>query len=219
MTSQRIIVVEDDTETRERVVTVLDAAGFEIVSAHADGRDAIGALSGCGPLDAALVDLGLPGIHGLEVLRELRALRPGVASLVLTVFDDPETVLAAVRAGARGYLLKHVGGDALVTAVRDSILGGAPMTPRIARIVLDAWRRESSAPTARRALVGVDALTSREREVLRLLASGCTYAEVAAALGIGLGTVQGYVKIVYGKLQVTTKAEAAALAARIGLVQ
>ena len=215
--SQRIMIVEDDRDTRERIVTVLGAAGFDIAGAHASGRAAIDALGTDERFDAALVDLGLPGVHGLEVLRVLRTSRPGVASLVLTIFDDPENVLAAVRAGARGYLLKHVEGDALVTAVRDAITGGSPMTPRIARIVLDAWRRDQAAPT-RRALVGVEALTSRERDVLKLLASGCTYAEVAASLGIGLGTVQGYVKVVYGKLEITTKAEAAALATRLGLV-
>jgi two-component system, NarL family, nitrate/nitrite response regulator NarL len=214
----RVFLVEDDAVTRSRLIDVFAGAdGLTLIEAVANGEDAIQALDRLPPFECALVDLGLPGVHGLEVLRNLRLRRPDVASLVLTVLDDPETVLASVRAGARGYLLKHVGTPELLNAIRDATEGGAPMTPRIARIVLDAWRDHPRAPT--RANVQLfEPLTARERQVLKLLATGETYSAVADALNIGLGTVQGYVKVIYGKLQVSSKAEATLLATRLGIV-
>lgn len=213
-TATRLLLVEDEPDVRTWLHATLSRAGFEVVRACSTGAQALEAADEPGEIHLALVDLGLPDVHGLEVLRCLRERRSSTLSLVLTRFDDPETVLAALRAGARGYLLKHVAADALIGAVRELVVGGSPMTPRVARIVLDAWRDGPRPPV--RPAGGFEPLTLRERDVLKLLATGRSYAQVGVELGIGLGTVQGYVKTIYGKLQVTSKAEAAALAVRLG---
>lgn len=160
-------------------------------------------------LDLALVDLECSGGGGVEVIKHLRRSRPECVPVAFTSRDDAATLFDALRAGARGYLLKTTAPDQLYAALLEAAAGGAPLSPGIAHLVISAFSAEAAGETP---------LTKREREVLALLAKGHTYADVAKALDLGLGTVQGHVKAIYGKLEIGSKAEAAAIAMRLGLV-
>lgn len=197
----RLLIVEDDPWVRRGVADVL--ASVEVV-ACATGRDA---LAQPGPFDVALVDIGLPDISGTAVIAELR--RRGCVPVAFTVFDDAKTVLTALRAGARGYILKSTPTERILPQLREALAGGMPLSPAVAALVVETML--SSTESERR-------LTERESQLLALLARGATYAQCASALGIGVGTVQGYVKNIYGKLDVSSKAEAAVAAVRLGLV-
>jgi DNA-binding NarL/FixJ family response regulator len=211
----RVFLVEDDPGLRARLAATLARCDdLDLVAACDTVAAALSALDAREPeLDVALVDLGLPDGSGVEVLRKLRATRPDADAIVITVFDDARTVLKAIEAGARGYVLKGWTDEQIVSALREAAAGGAPMTPRIARLVLDALSAR------RRDERDVEALTAREVEVLNLLCEGRTYREVAHALGIALGTVQTHVKAIYAKLEVCSKAELTAAAFRRGLVK
>lgn len=192
----RVLVVEDDAWIRQRVVNLFPGAiGASCV------RDALAAP----PVDAAVVDLGLPDGNGTEVIAALR--RRGIPSIAFTVFDDAATVLAALRAGARGYLVKTCAPDRILPALQDALAGGMALSPSVASLIVDTLLPREE--------IG---LTARETQLLALLARGATYQECATELQIAIGTVQGYVKQLYGKLEVSSKAEAAVVAARRGLV-
>ena len=210
-----VLIVDDSRSVRTsltRLVSWSSGEGLGLAGAFATGGEAMAYVAAGGAFDVALVDLGLPDVPGTRVLSELRRLRPGACLVAFTVEDDPVAILAAIRAGARGYLLKGTPPDRLLAAIREAAVGGAPLTPRIARTVLDALG--TVAPAA-----PLEDLTPREAEVLERLARGETYAEVARRLGIGLGTVQSHVKSIYKKLEVGSKTEAAAVALSRGLVR
>ncbi|MEQ9323563.1 MAG: response regulator transcription factor [Polyangiaceae bacterium] len=209
----RVLVVEDERWVRESLRFML---GESVAACCATAHEALRELADGTPIDVALVDLGLPDMRGAELIRRIHQARPGVATVVFTVFDDEPSILEAIRAGAQGYLLKNAPAERVIAGLRDAVSGGAPMTPAIARMVLDALRAHQLEEKPNDECFHL--LTEREREVLALLAKGLTYGETAETLNIGLGTVQGYVKRLYGKLQISSKAEAATLAQRMGLV-
>lgn len=206
----RILLIEDEAWVREAVASVLAGfPGFAIVAACRSVSETLLTLSSPVAFDVALVDLGLPDGSGLSLLPRLRATCPAAGLIAFTVFDEPATVFAAMRAGARGYLLKSTPLDLLPSKLVEIAEGGAPMSPAIARMVLDTLAPPEPAPRP---------LTPRERDILGLLAKGHTYADVGRALGIGLGTVQTHVKALYDKLHVASKAEAAVEATKLGLI-
>jgi two-component system, NarL family, nitrate/nitrite response regulator NarL len=164
--------------------------------------------------DVALVDLGLPRMSGEEVIAAIRQELPKTKCIALTAVDIPARVLAALRAGAAGYILKPFHASELARAVEEVLSGeAAPISPRAAKVLLSELRGDP--PDQRSG----PPLSKRELEVLELLVHGHTYADVAQALGIAEGTVQTYVKRIYEKLDVSTKAEAALLAVARGLVK
>jgi DNA-binding NarL/FixJ family response regulator len=166
--------------------------------------------------DVALVDLGLPRMSGEDVIAAIRRELPKTACIALTAVDIPVRVLNAMRAGASGYILKPFHAADLTKAVDDVLSGeAAPISPRAAKVLLSEFRGD---PPEQRAKDGPP-LSKRELEVLQLLVHGHTYADVAQALGIAEGTVQTYVKRIYEKMDVSTKAEAALLAVARGLVR
>jgi DNA-binding NarL/FixJ family response regulator len=213
-------------------VQVLGAANdILVVGAYETGRGALAELaSGNRQVDVVVVDLGLPDLPGADVARKLSALEDPPEVVVLTAHGDRAMALEALKAGATGYLLKGTPND-LVQAVRVAAGGGSTIAPAIARYLLDEVRVPGDGNGAslrdfgrRQAyLENGDrnderpALTRREREVLALLAKGSTYEDTARLLGISLGTVQSHVKSLYRKLEVSSKAEAAAEAVRRGL--
>lgn len=152
--------------------------------------------------DVALVDLGMPGMDGVTVLRALRNACPDLLLLVVSSFDDKPHVLDAVTAGADGYVLKSELGDRLENALREVHEGGGPMSVKIAHYVLEALR------PARSPSPGAKSLSPRELEVLDGLSRGGTYSEIAQQLGISVNTVRHHIRNLYEKLDVTGKAEA-----------
>lgn len=211
----RVIVVEDDVRLRRHLEDLLAKAGAPIMFGGGFGTtaEAYAALDDAAfEVDVALVDLRLPDGSGLDVIRRIRTTKPNADVVVITVLDDPATVLKAVKAGARGYILKDWNAEQILAGVREVVGGGAPMSPRIARMVIDTVREETPAGQA-------SPLTDREQEVVALLCEGRTYREAATALGISVGTVQTYVKAIYAKLEVESKAELTAAMFRRGLVR
>jgi DNA-binding NarL/FixJ family response regulator len=204
----RVMIVEDDRTTRERFSgAIAGDLRTTLVLAVATGREAIARLPAVRP-DVLLVDLGLPDVHGTEVIRFAARELPQCDIMVITMFGDERNVLASVEAGAVGYVLKDCLDPDLVAQVVALRAGSAPMSPGIARMVLKRLR------TAHDAVEAATGLTVRETEVLHLLARGYTYAETAEHLGITRHTVCSHVKNSYRKLAVRSAAEAVAKLAR-----
>jgi DNA-binding NarL/FixJ family response regulator len=216
----RVALIEDNVGFRQAVELVLSVTpGFEHAASFgsvAQLRAALGdPRARAGAWDVALFDLELPGQSGLDGVRALKARHPGVRAVVCTVFEEPATVLAAIGAGADGYIVKGAPLDALLEQIRVVADGGATLSPSVARALLDAVRRGASAPAANPSRLD---LTDREREVLRCLVDGASYKQAAATLGISENTVRTHIKALYKKLQVQNVAEAVSRAVREGLV-
>lgn len=195
-----LLIVEPDPDVRESLTYLLGAEpGLSVVCAFRWGLDAVAWLAQGNDADVALVDLGLPDLPGVVCIARLKALRPAMEVVVVSVHEDESRILGAFHAGAVGYLLKDCAPEMLIAAVREAASGGAPMSPRVARRVVSRLPAPSS-PCP---------LTQRERDVLVCLAHGNTYDDIGRALSIGIGTVQTHIKSIYRKLGVATKAEAA----------
>lgn len=204
----RVVVVEDDAVLRGEVQAALEATSdFEIVATCQDGRRALALEI---DFDMAVIDLGLPDISGVEVIRTF-ADRDGLELMAHTVFEDRQTVFDAIVAGAGSYVLKGGGRDELVASLRELRAGGAPMSPRIARFVVQAFRRQGK-------VADRYTLSGRERQVLQLLEEGYTYKEVGQQLHVSRHTVHGHIKRIYEKLHAHSKAEALAKARLRGML-
>jgi DNA-binding NarL/FixJ family response regulator len=216
----RVMIVEDDQATRQRFANAISSdARTTLVQALGTGRDAISQLPAARP-DVLLVDLGLPDIHGTEVIRFAARHLPDCESMVITVFGDERNVLASIEAGAAGYVLKDCSDADLVEHVLDLRAGGAPMSPGVARMVLNRMRvkDESGDPKDAVSANPEGPVTTREAEVLRLLSRGYTYSEVGEMLGISVHTVGSHVKKTYRKLAVHSAAAAVRRAAELRLL-
>jgi NarL family two-component system response regulator LiaR len=200
----RLLLVDDHELVRAGLRTFLGLQpDIEVVGEAASGEQALALVPRLAP-DIVLLDLVLPGLSGLEVVRRLRAAHPAVKVIVLTSYAGEESVLPAVRAGVAGYLLKDVGPAELADAVRAVHAGGASLDPGVAATVL----RDVSAPRP------ADALTPREREVLRLIARGRSNRLIARDLALSEKTVKAHVSAVLAKLGVTDRTQAALYAVR-----
>ena len=203
MTVPRVVIVDDHTIFRAGVRAEIDA-DVEVVGEAGDVDAAVAVILAAEP-DVVLLDVHMPGGGGVEVLRQVLARHPAQRFLALSVSDAPEDVIAVVRAGARGYVTKTISGSDLVDAVRRVQDGDAVFSPRLAGFVLDAFA--GTLPDAEAADEQLDQLTAREREVLRHIARGYLYKEVAARLGISVKTVEAHVSAVLRKLQLSTRHE------------
>jgi DNA-binding NarL/FixJ family response regulator len=213
MTAVRVVVADDHPVFREGLQTVLaDVADVEVVAAAADGAAAIEAVQRLRP-DVVLMDLQMPGVGGLEATARIAAAHPDVAVVVLTMNEDADAVFAALRAGARGYLVKESDSADIVRALRAVADGEAVFGSRVADKVLAFF---SSAP-ASGGLTAFPQLTAREREVLMLVAQGCDNHTIARRLVLSDKTVRNHVSACLSKLQVASRAEAVALARDAGL--
>ena len=157
--------------------------------------------------DVVLLDVHLPGGGGVEVIRRVGAERPSQRFLALSVSDAADDVIAVIRAGARGYVTKTIGGEELVDAIRRVHDGDAVFSPRLAGFVLDAFAGGAAGPVPEQIDPELDLLTTREREVLRHLARGYLYKEIAHRLGISAKTVEAHVSAVLRKLQLSNRHE------------
>lgn len=209
----RVAVVEDQEQTRRGLAALIAGTpGFQVMGAFGSMEEALRRLD-AGPPDVALLDIGLPGMSGIEGVRRLKALHPQVQILMLTVYADNDHVFEAICAGACGYLLKDTPPTRLLEAIRELYDGGAPMSPEIARKTVTMFQRVVPPRTED------GRLSARETEVLRLLAEGHAYKTAAAELNVSLDTVRFHVRHIYEKLHVHSKSEAVAAALRSGLVR
>lgn len=201
--SIRVAIVEDDEQVRENLARLVgDAKGFECVATFASGELALAGLPRR-PLDVVLMDINLPGISGVECVRQLKSLAPQVHVVMLTVYDDSERIFQALQMGASGYLLKRSTSAEILHAIEDVHHGGAPMSSYIARKVVQSFRRQG--PSEKPA----ENLTKRETDVLEYVSRGYANKEIADALGLSAETVRGYLKTIYSKLHVRSRTEAA----------
>ncbi len=202
-----ISVVEDDKEVREGLMLLIDGTpGFSCIGAFSDCETAIAEIA-ADPPDVVLMDLGLPGMSGIEGIRRIKERLPELDVLVLTVHGETNLVFEALCAGACGYLLKSTLPTKILQAIEQTHRGGAPMSDQIARMVVSSFHTHFQA-----------SLTQREKEVLTLLCQGKSYKMIAEALFISEDTVRYHIKNVYKKLQVSSKSEAVAKALKEKLV-
>ncbi len=198
-----ICVVEDDAGFRTGLERLFSRnPDFRCLGFFASGEAGLQAIPGIKP-DVVMMDLNLPGMNGVECVRKLKASLPSLQIVMLTVYEDPDQIYAALAAGAMGYLLKQTPPVELLNAIRDVQTGGAPMSSQIARKVVLSFQ---SAPVASDA----EGLSAREREVLDYLAQGFLIKEIGEKLGIGFDTVRTYVRRIYEKLHVHSRAQAVA---------
>jgi DNA-binding NarL/FixJ family response regulator len=204
-----VVLVDDHALFRAGVRSELEGLA-EIVGEAGDVDGAVREIVALAP-DVVLLDVHLPGGGGVEILRRLATEAPAAKCLALSVSDDPEDVIAVIRAGARGYVTKTISSTELVEAIRRVDEGDAVFSPRLAGFVLDAFAGGASAPSGAPAEGAADAeldqLTPREREVLRHIARGYLYKEIAQRLGISVKTVEAHVSAVLRKLQLSTRHE------------
>jgi DNA-binding NarL/FixJ family response regulator len=202
----RVLVADDHPVYRDGLRTMLEATDdLRLVVEASDGEEAVRALAQH-PVDVALLDVNMPRLNGIEAAARIAAEAPGVAVLVLTMFADDASVFAALRAGARGYVLKDSSRDDLLRAIRAVARGEAIFSPSVATRVLDFFARQHHPSIAPE---DFPMLTTRERDVLHLLAQGRSNPQIAAQLGLTRKTTSNYVSAVLTKLQVRDRAEAA----------
>jgi len=198
-----VSIVEDDSETRESLAELVNGApGLRCISTFPTGEAALRAIPEEKP-DVALVDINLPGMNGIECVAKLKALLPSLQVIMLTTYEDSDLIFSSLRSGAKGYLLKNMPPQELVQAVAQVHAGGAPMPMQIARKVVDYFSQIEHSSTE------VDKLTSREQEILALLAKGALYKEIGDSLSISISTVRTHVQHIYEKLHVQSRMEAA----------
>jgi len=203
MNSITIAIVEDQREMRESLAEWLGSApGLRCVGTHATAEEALREIPAENP-DVVLMDINLTGMSGIECVARLKERRPGTQVLMLTTYDDGDLIFNSLRAGANGYLLKNMPRQELVEAVQQVRAGGAPMSLQIARKVISYFHQDGK-PASQ-----LKSLTAREQEILRLLAKGFMYKEIADHLTISMSTVRTHISAVYEKLHVHSRTEAA----------
>jgi DNA-binding NarL/FixJ family response regulator len=211
----RVMVVDDHPMWRDAVVRDLGAAGHDVVATAADGGEAVRRAPAARP-EVVVLDLQLPVMSGVEVTRALVAADPTVRVLVLSASGEHADVLEAVKAGATGYLVKSASSEELLAAVARTALGEAVFTPGLAGLVLGEFRRLSVEPVARSG-PAAPRLTERETEVLRLVAKGLSYKDIAERLVLSHRTVQNHVQNTLNKLQLHNRVELVRYAIEQGL--
>jgi DNA-binding NarL/FixJ family response regulator len=187
-----------------------DHSDIEVLSCHGSAEEAL-AIADWERCTILLADLNLPGLGGVALILRAKASRPGLIAAAYTVNDQQQEVLAAIRAGASGYILKREPLDRLVEAIAELAAGGAPITPSVASMILDVLRNEGSETAAPR-------LSPREMKVLRLVSDGYMQKEIASLLSVSLHTVQSHTKRIYKKLEAKGRQEALSKARLSGLL-
>ena len=216
----RVLIVEDDAAFRERFGAILAKdADFEVVASVGTAIEGIFMLDAKKP-DILLVDLGLPDLSGIEVIRQASRTLPNCESMVVTVFGDEEHVLASIEAGASGYLLKDASEESFLSGIRELVAGGSPISPIIARRLLKRFQPDLAAAKLEPNTSDPEVtLSDREREILLLASKGYNYPEMGKLMGISPHTVTSHVKKIYRKLAVHSRGEAVFEAHRMGLIR
>ncbi len=197
-----VVVVDDDADFG-RIISddLTEDASFRVLPMLGSGKEALAVLPELKP-DVVLMDINMEEGSGIEAVRGLKPLLPQAKIIMLTVFEDTDSIFAALSAGADGYLLKHVAGDRLVSSIHDVVTGGAPMSAAIARRVVTSFRKEEADDS------GKPQLSPRELQVLEALTEGLAYKKIADELGLSYSTVRTYIERIYQKLHVHTRTDA-----------
>jgi DNA-binding NarL/FixJ family response regulator len=204
-----VSIVEDNEQLRETLARVLNRAdGFQCVGQHASAEAGLEGIPKERP-NAVLMDINLPGMNGVECVRQLKQRLPQTQVVMLTAYEDTENIFSSLAAGASGYLLKRSKSAEILEALRDVQNGGSPMSTHIARKVVQSFQ-SSARPAAAPAVEPTEDLSPREQEVLDLLSQGFMYKEISDKLGISFETVRTYIRRIYEKLHVRTRTEAVA---------
>ena len=199
-----VSIIEDDVPAREILAGWIRCAdGFRCVSEHGSAESALTKLPQEKPA-VVLVDINLPGMNGIECVRRLKPVLPETQFVMVTVYEDANHIFNALAVGASGYLLKQTRHGDMLNALREVHAGGSPMSSQIARKVVQSFRRTGMEPASS------EDLSPREREVLELLARGYLYKEIAESLAISVQTVNTYIRRIYEKLHVRSRAQAVA---------
>jgi DNA-binding NarL/FixJ family response regulator len=197
-----VAIVEDEDEVREGLAVLINGSeGFRCIQTFSSAESALPEISKNKP-DVVLMDINLPGMSGIECISKLKASRPDLPIMVLTVYDDDEKIFESLRAGASGYLLKKTPPAKLLEAILELHNGGSPMSSSIARKVVEAF--QTMAPSSEEA----QNLSKREQEILSCLAKGYRYKEIAETLFISVETVRTHLRNIYEKLHVRSRSEA-----------
>jgi two-component system NarL family response regulator len=206
----RLAIIEDDTMLRDNLRLLLNGErSIEVVGVFGSAEEALHGLPGCCP-ELLLVDLGLPGMSGVEFIENTKREMPAVEILAHTIYEDRETVFAAIKAGASGYLLKGSTPREIVEAIFNLHDGGAPMSPKIARKVIGEFQVYGPGEQY--------LLTPREKEILKCIEAGLAYKEVADNLFISPNTVHSHIKRIYEKLHARNRREALLTARKKGII-
>jgi DNA-binding NarL/FixJ family response regulator len=209
----RVLICDDQDLVCEGLKAILGTdLGLEVVGVANDGSEAIEMIPKCQP-DLVLMDLKMPGMNGIHATRHIRQHHPHVYVLVLTTYDADNWVFDAIRAGARGYLLKDTPRERLIAAIKETVTGKTPVDPDVAGKLFAHVMQPTSMPDT--SITSL--LSEREKEVLGLLGRGLSNAEIAARIYLSEGTVRNYVSSIFEKLEVADRTQAAILAIRSGL--
>lgn len=210
----KVVIIEDQDKIRAGLSALISGTpGFECVGAWSSMEEAIAGIDAVSP-DLALLDIGLPGISGVEGISLLKDHRPDLVILILTVYEDEDRIFGALCAGACGYLLKGTPPARLIESLSEALDGGAPMSPQIARRVIEHFHTpRKSAPRPE------SELTPHETRILRLLVEGHHYHTAAEELGVSVNTIRFHLRRIYDKLQVHSKSEAVVKALRDRLLR
>jgi DNA-binding NarL/FixJ family response regulator len=197
----QVVIIEDIKEIREGLQMLIDSSdGFTCTSTFASAEQAIGQLPQFCP-DVALMDINLPGINGIEAVRQLKTQCPKTQFIMSTVYEDEENIFESLKAGASGYLLKKTAPSKILDAITEVYEGGSPMSSQIARKVIASFQRKNS-------IDEVEVLTPKEKEVLKSLAKGLRYKEIADEMNVSMETIRSHARNIYEKLQVQSRTEA-----------
>ncbi len=198
---KRVLIVEDDQEIRNSFSLIVNSSQrFMVINAYSNCEEAIESINRDKP-EIILMDVELPGMNGIQGTKIIKEKSPMSEIIMVTVYEDSELVFEALKAGASGYITKSANYMELLTALEEIVKGGAPMSSRIARMVIDNFHVNPNSP-----------LTRRETEILQLIAEGKTYTQISEELFISKETAKTHIKNIYSKLQVNSKSEAIAKA-------
>jgi len=198
----KVAIVDDDEGIRTSLAALIRRAPtLRLAGDYGNAESALQEIPRRPP-DVVLMDINLPGMNGVECVRQLKNSLPSVQVLMLTVYEDSDSLFKSLKAGASGYLLKRTASAKLIDAIRDVHTGGSPMTPQLARRVVQYFSKPSESESS------VSNLTPGERDFLEQLAKGYAYKEIADRMNISIDTVRSYVRTVYEKLHVHSRTEA-----------